>query len=219
MNLANTAFATDLGPENPLVIVFAVASIVLSWVLLVRGPVSIGWVNKMVAPGLTVMTVFILVLIFVDTSWGELLAADPIEPVGVKALDFILAIEINLAAGFSWWNPMGNLARLARTQRVAFLPNMIGLYAVAVLAEIVGLLTALSLGSIDPTVWMVSLGGAALGVLTLVFVIFANITSMVSVTYTDSLALLRALGGLAKRVRWATLTGALFLPAAGVFFP
>jgi nucleobase:cation symporter-1, NCS1 family len=220
VNVANTAFSTDLGPESPLVIFFALASLVLSWVLLVKGPVSIGWFNKIVAPGLAVLTVFMVVLVFIGNSWGELLAAEPIGPLGDRTLDFMLAIEINLAAGFSWWYLMGNLARLTRTQRVALWPNMIGLYAAAVVAEVVGLLTALALGSDDPTVWMVPLGGTALGVLALVFIVFANVTSMVSLAYVVSLALLRALGGLAKRVRWATLAGALLLPAAvGVFFP
>jgi NCS1 family nucleobase:cation symporter-1 len=166
------------------------------------------------------MTVFMLILIFVDKSWGELLAAEPIEPFGNKALDFMLAIEINLAAGFSWWNVMGNLTRLTRTQRTALWPNMIGLYAAAAVAEVVGLLAALALGSVDPTVWMIPLGGSVFGVLALAFIVLANITSMVSQTYATCLALLRALGGLAKRIRWATLAGALFLPSViGVFFP
>ena len=165
VNVANTAFSTDLGPESLLVIFFALASLVLSWVLLVKGPVSIGWFNKIVAPGLAVLTVFMVVLVFIGNSWGELLAAEPIGPLGDRTLDFMLAIEINLAAGFSWWYLMGNLARLTRTQRVALWPNMIGLYAAAVVAEVVGLLTALALESDDPTVWMVPLGGTALGVL------------------------------------------------------
>jgi NCS1 family nucleobase:cation symporter-1 len=220
VNVANTALAMDLGPESPLVVGFALASILLSWILLVKGPVSIEWFNKIVAPGLALMTVFMLILIFVDNPWDELLAAEPIEPFGNKALDFVLAVEINLAAGFSWWNVIGNLARLTRTQRTALWPNMIGLYAAAALAEVVGLLAALALGSVDPTVWMIPLGGSVFGVLALAFIVFANITSMVSQTYATCLALLRALGELAKRIRWATLCGALFLPSViGIFFP
>jgi NCS1 family nucleobase:cation symporter-1 len=97
---------------------------------------------------------------------------------------------------------------------------MIGLYAAAAIAEVVGLLAALSLGSVDPTVWMIPLGGTALGVLALVFIVFANITSMVSQTYANCLGLLRASGEIAKRIRWATVAGALLLPSAvGVFFP
>ena len=220
VNVTNAAFSMDLGPESPLVVAFALASILASWLLLVKGPVSIEWFNKIVAPGLAVMTVFMIVLILVDKSWGELLLAKPLEPFGNKTVDFMLATEINLAAGFSWWTITGNFARLVRTQRAALWPNMIGLYAAAVLAEIVGLLAALSLGSIDPTVWMIPLGGSALGALALAFIVFANITSMVSQTYASCLGLLRALGEAAKRIRWATVVGALLLPAAvGVFFP
>jgi len=220
VNVTNTAFSTELGPDSPLVVVFALASILAAGLLLVKGPVSIEWSNKIVAPGLALMTVFMIFLIFAHRSWGDLLAANPLEPFGDKALDFMLAVEINLAAGFSWWTITGNLARLTRTQRTALWPNMIGLYAAAALAEVVGLLAALSLGSIDPTVWMIPLGGTAFGVLALVFIVFANITSMVSQTYASCLGLLRALGRAAKRIRWATVVGALLLPSAvGVLFP
>ena len=219
VNVINTAFSTEFGPDSALVVVFSLTSILIAGVLLVKGPVSIEWFNKVVAPGLGLMTVFMIFLIFADSSWGELLAAEPIDPFNDRALDFMLAVEINLAAGFSWWTITGNLARLTKTQRVAFWPNFIGLFAAAALAEIVGLLAALSLGSIDPTVWMSPLGGTAFGVLALLFIVFANITSMVSQTYAYCLGMLRATGEAAKRIRWATFVGALLLPSAiGVFF-
>lgn len=219
-NVSNAIFGTQLDPNGVLVIAFAIVSLVFSWVILARGPVSIEWVNKIVAPGLVVVAVGMLVLIFAGRSWGELLAAEPLQPFGNRTLDFMIAIEIALAGGFSPWTIMGNLARLTQTPRAAFWPNMIGIGAASSLATIVGLLAALALGSSDPTVWMVPLGGVALGVLALLFVAFANVTSMVAQTYSVALAFYRAGGDAAKRVRWMTMVGALFLlPAVGVLFP
>ena len=40
-------------------------------------------------------------------------AIDP--PFEDNHLNFIIAIEVNMAAGFSWWPYIGNLARLTRT--------------------------------------------------------------------------------------------------------
>lgn len=218
-NISNAAFATNIGPNGALVVAFALVAIALSWFVVVKGPVSIEWVNKIVAPGLAVMAVVMLVLIFVSQSWSQLLAAKPIDPFGNKTLDFMIAIELNLAAGFAWWPLMGNLARITKSQRTAFWPNMIGLFAAAVLASIAGLLAALTLGDSDPTVWMTPLGGVALGVLALVFIALANVTSMVGQTYSSCLAML-LLGDITKRLRWSTVAGILLLPAAvAVFFP
>lgn len=219
-NASNTIFSANFGPNGPLVVGFALAAIAISWWILYKGPVSIEWVNKFVAPGLAVMAVVMLVLIFVDTSWGEILTAEPIQPFGDRTLDFMIAIELNLAAGFSWWSIMGNLGRITKTQRVAFWPNMLGIFGAASLVAIVGLLAALVLGSFDPTEWMVPLGGAALGALALVFVAFANVTSMVVQTYATALAVLQAGGGVVRRIGWGALAAILFAPSAiGAFFP
>ncbi len=219
-NISNAAFATDLGPNSLFVTLMALIAIAASWLVLAKGPVSIKWMNNIVAPALAIVVLGMLFLIFADRSWGDILAAQPIEPFGDKTLDFMIAIEFNLAAGFSWWPVMGSLARLTKTQRTAFWPNMVGLYAAAVVASIVGLLAALVLGDSDPTVWMIPLGGAVLGIGALVFIAFANVTSIVNIIYSTCLALRQTGGRAVERVRWGTLTGVFFLfPAVGVFFP
>lgn len=219
-NVSNGLLSTDAAPDGPIVVGFALAAIALSWIVLYKGPVSIEWMNKFVAPGLALLTVAMLVLIFVSRSWGEVFSAKPLQPFGNRTLDFMIAIELNLAGGFSWWSIMGNLGRLTKTQRVSFWPNMIGIFGAGSLATIVGLLAALSLGASDPTEWMIPLGGAALGVLALVFVAFANITSMVGQTYAAALAILQAGGASVRRIGWGALAAALFLPSCvGVFFP
>lgn len=219
-NVANAAFGTNAVPNGAFVVGMALLAIAISWLVLVKGPVSIKWLNRIVAPGLALVTLVMLVLIFAERSWGELVSAKPIEPFGDRTLDFMIAIEFNLAAGFSWWPVMGSLARLTTTQRSSFWPNMLGLYAAAAVASIVGLLAALALGDSDPTVWMVPLGGVGLGALALVFIAFANVTSIVSIVYSTCLAIRQAGGKALERVSWAALTGVFFLiPAVAVFFP
>ncbi len=218
VNVSNSALGTDFGPAGGMVIAAALFAILASWLLLVKGPVSIEWVNKFVAPALVVMTVVMLGAIFTEHSWADLLAAEPLAPVGDPGLDWMMALELSLGVGFSWWTIMGNLARLTTTQRTAFWPNMLGLFLASVVAGVVGSFAALVLGDADPTVWMVPLGGAVLGVIALVFVAFANVTSMVGQTYSGSLAIRRAGGTPARRLPWPVLAGLLFAPAALVVF-
>jgi NCS1 family nucleobase:cation symporter-1 len=218
VNVSNSTLGTDFGPESGMVIAAALFAILISWLLLVKGPVSIEWVNKFVAPALVLMTVVMLGAIFTEHSWSELLAAQPLAPFGDPGLDWAIAVELSLGVGFSWWTIMGNLARLTTTQRAAFWPNLLGLFLASVVAGVVGTFAALVLGDADPTVWMVPLGGAVLGVLALVFVGFANVTSMVGQTYSGSLAIRRAGGAPARRLSWPVMAGLLFAPAAAVVF-
>lgn len=218
VNVCNAVLDTDFGASGAVVIGAALIAIVASWLLLVKGPVSIEWVNKIVAPALAVMSVVMLGVILAEHSWSELSAAEPLAPFADAQLNWMIAIELSLGVGFSWWTIMGNLARLTISQRVAFWPNLIGLFLASVVASTVGTFAALVLGDADPTVWMVPLGGVVLGVLALAFVGFANLTSMVGQTYSGSLAVRRAGGAPARRLSWPVLAALLFLPAAVVVF-
>ncbi len=218
VNVINAVAGTEFDPNGGLVITMALVAIVVSWIVLVKGPVSIEWVNKIVAPLLAVMSVAMVVLILVQHPWSELAAAPPLQPFGDPGLDWMIAVELGLGSGFTWWTIMGNLARLTTTQRVAFWPNLIGLFLASLVASLAGTFAALVLGNADPTVWMVPLGGAVLGVLALLFVGFANVTSMVGQTYSGSLAILRVGGRPAHRLSWPVLAALLFAPAAVVVF-
>ncbi|MEX5720312.1 hypothetical protein [Geodermatophilus maliterrae] len=68
VNVSNSALGTDFGPEGGMVVTAALVAILGSWLLLVKGPVSIEWVNKFVAPALVVMTVVMLGAVFTEHS-------------------------------------------------------------------------------------------------------------------------------------------------------
>jgi NCS1 family nucleobase:cation symporter-1 len=207
-------------PNSLVVSGMAVLAVAISWLLLWRGPTAVKWLNRIVAPGKVLLCAVLLLLILDNTSWSEVTAAKPLAPFGDERLDFMIAVELNMAAGFGWWPVMGNLARMTRTPRAALWPNMIGVFAAAVVGEIVGLLAALSLGSFDPTDWMIPLAGAVAGALILAFIALANITAIVSIFYGMCLAMRQAGGRALTRVSWGVLTGALFLPVlVAVFFP
>ena len=218
INVANAVFGTQFDPNGPMVVAASLLALFLSWLTLVRGPVSIEWVNKFVAPALAVLTVAMLVILLSRHSWAELSAAAPLGAFDDDRVNFAVVVELSLASGFSWWTIMGNLARLTTTARVAFWPNLIGLFLASVVAGLVGTFAALMLGSSDPTEWMVPIGGLALGALALLFIALANITSMVSQTYSASLAVIRAGDAALRRVPWSVLVALMLAPAAIVVF-
>lgn len=218
--VSNESIGTDLDPNGLAVTALAILALVVAWALLTKGPVTIRFFNRIVAPGLALMTLGMAGLLFVETSWSELLAAAPLAPFEDDRVNFVLAIELNLAVGFSWWPVMGSLARLTTSPRAALWPSFIGLFGATVVAQLVGMAAALTLGDSDPTVWMIPLGGAWLGLLALLFVAFANLTSLASIAYSTCLAIRQAGGRLTAGVRWELLCAGFFLPPAVLaFFP
>lgn len=220
-NIVNVALSRNFGEDGSVVIILGVLAIGISWLLLWRGPDSLNKLNRFLAPALVILSLAMLALVFTTTTWGELINAKPIEPLeGSALLNFMVAVELNIAAGIGWWPIMGSLSRLTRTPRAALWPNMLGVFAAAVLGEIVGFLTALTLGSFDPTVWMIPLGGVGFGIIALLFIAVANITSIVAFCYSLGISI-RQLGGAPYRMRWSVLTTVLFVPVllVVVFFP
>ncbi|MCG5219414.1 cytosine permease [Streptosporangium sp. KLBMP 9127] len=218
--VSNQVLGTDIGPNAIMVTLLSLVAIAAAWGILAKGPLSMRFLNRAVAPGLAVLTVGMIVLLLSKTSWDGLLAAAPLEPFPDEGLNFALAVEFNLGVGLSWWPVMGSLARLTDRPRSALWPGYIGLFGATIVAQVVGMAAALTLGDSDPTVWMVPLGGPWLGVLALIFIAFANLTSLTSIVYSTCLALRQAGGRYLARVRWEWLTAGFFvLPAIVSFWP
>ena len=203
-----TALATG-GTANPTgikVAIAAVGAILLTWYIVARGPTSIKVLNMIVSPLLVVLMIGMLWLIFRQHSFAELMGMEALDPpFDDKRLNFIIAIEINMAAGFSWWPYIGNLARLTKTERTAFWPNIFGIFGAAVLGEIVGLLAAVSMGDSDPTFWMTQIAGVGVGIVALGFIAFANVTSMANILYTSIVGLRQVGTAGIRKIGWGTL--------------
>jgi len=218
--VSNQALGTDFGPESAMVTVFGLLAILAAWGILSRGPVAIGRFNRYIAPGLVVVTAALMVFLVINTSWDALLTAAPLAPFEDDRLNFMLAVEFNAGVGVSWYPVMGSLARLTNRPRAALWPAYGGLLVATLVAQVVGMAAALTLGDSDPTVWMLPFGGPVLGAAILLFIAFANITSTSSIVYSTVLAIRQASGSLLSRVPWKWLGAAFFLlPAVLTFFP
>lgn len=211
VNVSDEVLGRDLSGSSSAVTAAALIGVLATWALLIRGPRAVGNVGNLLAPVLVVITLGMLVLVFTRVSWGELVAVPPLSPMDNQHLAFMLAVEMNVAGGFAWWPMIGNLARLTDKPRASFWPNAFGLYGASVVAAIIGTFTALTLGSDDPTVWMIPLGGALLGVAALVFIAFANLTSMVAEAYSGISAII-GFSSKVKKVPWTVLSALFLIP-------
>ncbi|WP_378940962.1 purine-cytosine permease family protein [Mesorhizobium sp. ANAO-SY3R2] len=196
-------------PTGIKMMIAAILAILVTWFVVAKGPTSIKFFNMVISPALVLLMGVMLYLILSKHSFSELMLLPAIDPpFEDKHLNFIIAVEVNLAAGFSWWPYIGNLARLTKNERTAFWPNILGIFGAAALGEIVGLLAAVALGESDPTIWMTKIAGPAVGVIALLFVAFANMTSMANILYTSIVGLRQVGTDTVRKIPWG---GILFL--------
>ncbi|AIL62097.1 cytosine permease [Pseudomonas alkylphenolica] len=186
----------------------ALLAIVLAALVAMRGPDMIRRLSAVIAPSLILIMLALMYFISQRFSFAELLAMPPLQPPFTdQRINFMIAVEINIAAGFSWWPYIGNLSRLCSNQRTAFWPNLVGIFGAAALGETVSLFAASTLGSSDPTAWMRLAGGVGFGVVALGFLALANLTGMVNILYTAVIGLRQLAGERLRSVRWGVLIG------------
>jgi len=221
VTVVNQLFGLHLSESGAAASILGLLSIVVSWLVLARGPISVEAVCRAIAPFLVLIVAGIIVIVFMHHSWAELTALAPLGGTSDDPhLSFMLAVELNLAGGFAWWPNLGNLARLTKSPRAAFWPNWIGVFGASVAAAVVGVLAALSLQVEDPTQWMIPLAGAVLGVIVLAVVCLANVTAILSQGYASMVALKGGGGALFHRLAWPVMGLVILGPAAIlVFFP
>ena len=209
-------------PTGIKMIIAAVGAILVTWFIVAKGPTSIKFFNMIVSPALVILMIVMLYLILQHRSFSELLAMPALAPpFEDNTLNFIIAVEVNLAAGFSWWPYIGNLARLTKNERTAFWPNIVGIFGAAALGEIVGLLAAVALGDSDPTIWMTKIAGPVIGIIALLFVAFANMTSMANILYTSIVGLRQVGTASIRAISWGAILFLFCVIPLGlvVFYP
>lgn len=161
----------------------------LSYVITTRGVHLLSLFNSIITPALIVVILFMFYMLFNTYSWAEIAAAKPLEPLPVPWMNYAATVELGVASGISWWGGIGFLARNTRTRRNAIYPEVIHFGLVNGLVCSIALFSGLVIGSDDPTEWMVPLGGLFMGVIALIFVALANITSTSVSLFASGLAL------------------------------
>ena len=183
---------------------------VITW----RGPAALKIMNRIMVPGLVVCLIIMIVSLITKTTWSDIWNAEPLWPYPDQKINILLSLELNIGAGISWWPGLGALGRLNKTKKSTLWGNMIGLAIMPVCVAMLSAASAYTVGSSDPTEWMIPLGGIGFGCLALFFVILANLTSGAYAFYNTCLGLKNY--NLFANKKWV-FTCALFMVPVIVF--
>lgn len=171
----------------------ALLCVLCGWYVACKGPIAVRRTNKIMVPCLFAIGIILLIMVFSRWSIGELLAMQPVNPVKSTWASYILIAEWNLAYLFAWYPSLGALPRLCKTERNSYWGSVAGFGITLAFFVCIGAVAGLALSSIgvvstDPTDWLITLGGPALGVLSLILVGFANISTASAGTYSHVLS-------------------------------
>ncbi len=216
IQILNYATGQDFS-SNLYVVLFGLIVAGFCWFVTLKGPHLIKIMSNIVVPVFLVVIIVLIVIIGRNTGWAEISQMPALEPFDDPWLNFLIAFELSLGAGFSWWPNIGGLARICKTSRAAFWPNILGLVFAATIGTGLGAAAALLVGDSDPASWMIPICGGAVGIIALLLVSIANISANSIMIYTTSLGLkqIRAL----FRQKWVLVTAVYMVPTfIGLFW-
>lgn len=195
-----------IGEEGrvPTMLTTGLLSCVITFVLLRKGSSALKWAGPAIATAVLLLSVLIMTILIVRFGLTAIFAAPALDGgEGAPGVNYMIVIELGVAGAIAWWPYIGGLTRQSRTSSGAILPAVLGLGAMMSAVLVIGSFAALMAPESegDPTAIMIEIGGAGLGVVALLFIVFANIGTTMAGTYSAALSL-RQNKAIDKRVTW-----------------
>jgi NCS1 family nucleobase:cation symporter-1 len=195
-------------------IVFFALAMYIAW----RGPVTIKRLARVGVPAILIILVGLIVVVFAKYGISKVMSSAPSAPYETLAESVTHSLEWNVGLGFSWLVYLGQWCRMAKDESGAINGTYLGYGLILNVAGIFGAFTALLVGSLDPTDWMIAAGGDWFGMFGLILLILANLTSAVVLIYSQSLSVKTFL----PKTKWIwavlTCTPAAFLMLSPTFY-
>jgi nucleobase:cation symporter-1, NCS1 family len=219
-HLAQVSLVPGAPVSEPTVDAVAIVLLVLVWYLARRGPAAMERLSRLCAPGQ--MVIALLVLILLLTAYGSSALAGHGAPANQAVTTDPLA-QLAYAAEFGFDNALGvlpflgGLTRLVRHKHHVVGPTVVGSGIVgAALVAAVAALAADVTGDQDPITWMIKLAGPVMGSLMVVFLLVANLGTLVVLVYVAGVAIQQI--RLMAALRWQWVIALTLLPGVVVAF-
>lgn len=181
--ISNSLFGTNIETGSFAQQALSMTCILFGWIIAMRGPIAVRRVTKIMVPLLLIVGVVMVIMVLSRYSFSELLAYRSESYAGRDLTSYMLGLEGSIAFIAAWVPAVGALPRLVKGERKSFWGNWLGLVFVMALFIIIGAITSIAMAlatgaySDDPTDWLMYFGGNSMGLLSLVCIGFANITT------------------------------------------
>ncbi|MBI2764234.1 MAG: cytosine permease [Chloroflexi bacterium] len=173
----------------PLSVVVSLATIAISYFMVIGGADSIRNNSVWIAVAVAVAGGIVLFQLIRQSGWDTIAAGEPAYATGNLQLDYTLGFEILVATVLSWWPYMGGIMRMSRSVRQALWPSMICLGLATGVIGLIGLYASLATGDPDPSISFVKVTGAWMGLVAVVFIGLANVGTAIVGVYATMIGL------------------------------
>ncbi|MGW4729513.1 purine-cytosine permease family protein [Streptomyces shenzhenensis] len=186
------------------------------------GPHKLRDLGPPIAALTLVFGVIVMVLLVHRIGISALLSAPAVAPSSDSHTNWASGLEVLIASNLSWWAYTGGIVRNSPSSRTSLWSIVVGLGLGVGAGSLAGFYAGLVIPGSggDPTQFLVRVGGPAIGILLLLFIIIADLgTAMVGV-YAAAIAL-RQVPGKLSTWSWQSSVVLASLPAVVLvgFFP
>lgn len=195
-----------IGEEGrvPAMLITGMLSCAVTFLLLRKGSSALKWAGPSIATAVLLLSVLIMIVLISRFGLAAIFEAPALDGgEGAPGTNYMIVIELGIAGAIAWWPYIGGLTRQSRTSAGAILPAVLGLGAMMSAVLVIGSFAALMAPESegDPTGIMIEIGGTGLGIVALLFIVFANIGTTMAGTYSAALSLKQG-KAIDKRVSW-----------------
>lgn len=173
----------------------AIICAIIGLLLAMKGPYMVKTATYIMVPCLLGIGLLMVIKILSTTSLSELNAVEPLYGADYPSVKvaFMCAAETGFGFAFGWYTALGTLARLGNNERGNLYGYTLGYIGAVDLFSCIGILggcvmAGFGLYSADPTDWMLTIAGPVWGILALIAIALANITTQAMGCYALSLA-------------------------------
>ncbi len=169
--------------------------ILAGFAIAIKGPVAVRRTTFIIVPILFIIGVFIVVMVLVHTSFAELNAVEPVYAGDYNSISEALMYitESNFAYCLAWYACLGVLPRLVKTERANVWGHLLGMGLAMAGFICIGIISGTYMGSLgiyseDPTEALLNIGGPYIGIISLIAIAVANISTQALEFYGFTLA-------------------------------
>ena len=218
-NVVKAAARTNGDLSRQWLAAIGLAILLIVWLVTSKGPKMFERVAEYLSPVLVAISAIVILIIFfrfgVSTVLSKQLSAQSILTTD-KLQRFTLAFEWGAAIGLSWWPAIGGITRLVGKQSDVLTPPVLAFAVFSFLPMVGAALASVTVGTSDPTWWLIVIGGRIFGTFALLVVILGNMVIMVIQFYLSAVASqqIRFLA----RMRWEFIVALLLMPGIYLAF-
>jgi Cytosine/uracil/thiamine/allantoin permeases len=191
-------------------VIFAIVAILIGWYNAYLGPTALKWVSRFGAIFMVTVLLYFIYYILVITGIEKIFTEPPkgdvVADFGVpenfsRNWALALTLEWNVGLGFSWAFWYGQWTRLVKNESAAYHGTLWGWGIIAAVSGVFSALTAIIIGSFDPTDWILT-APFSFAILALILFAIANITSIMMLIYPLSITTVSRF----PKLKWSMVT-------------